>query len=83
MALSPASGRARLYTWSVVHQNAAPFDTRTPYVLAMVDLEEGPRLMTVLEECRPEQLRADMELVIAFRDENGFRVPVFRPHADE
>ena len=36
--LMPASGRARLYTWSVVHQNAAPFDARTPYVLAMVDL---------------------------------------------
>lgn len=78
--LAAASGRARLYTWSVVHQNAAPFDTRTPYVLAMVDLEEGPRLMTVVEDCRVEDLSADMELVIAFRDdEDGFVVPVFRP----
>ena len=79
----PATGRARLYTWSVIHQNAAPFDVRAPYVLAMVDLEEGPRLMTVVENCRVENLRADMELVIAFRDdEDGFVVPVFHPAID-
>lgn len=78
--LTTASGRARLYTWSVVHQNAAPFDARTPYVLAMVDLEEGPRLMTVVEGCRAEDLRADLELAISFReDDDGFVVPVFIP----
>lgn len=78
--LIPASGRARLYTWSVIHQNAAPFHTRTPYVLAMVDLEEGPRLMTVVENCRAEDLYADLELVLAFRhDEDGFVVPLFHP----
>ncbi|OBK27934.1 DNA-binding protein [Mycobacterium asiaticum] len=82
--LVPATGRARLYTWTVVHQNATPFDARTPYVLAMVDLEEGPRLMTVVADCRAEDLRADMQLVIAFRDdEDGFVVPVFRPAPGE
>lgn len=80
VALTPASGRARLYTWSVVHQSAAPFDTRTPYVVAMVDLEEGPRVMTELADCPAEELHADMELVIAFRrDDDGFVVPTFRP----
>ena len=80
--LAAATGRARLYTWSVVHQNGAPFDERVPYVLAMVDLEEGPRLMTVVADCPVEDLRADLELVIAFRDdEDGFVVPVFRPAA--
>jgi uncharacterized OB-fold protein len=80
VALTPASGRARLYTWTVVHQNAAPFDVRTPYVVAMVDLVEGPRLMTVIEDCPFESLCADMELAIAFRDDDdGFVVPVFRP----
>ncbi|WIM89690.1 OB-fold domain-containing protein [Candidatus Mycobacterium wuenschmannii] len=78
--LTPASGRARLYTWSVIHQNGPPFNARTPYVLAMVDLHEGPRLMTVLEGCDAEKLSAEMELAIAFRDDDdGFVVPVFRP----
>lgn len=78
--LVPASGHARLYTWSVIHQNAAPFAERTPYALAMVDLAEGPRIMTVVEGCSFDELRADMELVLAFRnDDDGFVVPVFRP----
>jgi uncharacterized protein len=80
VAPTPASGRATLYTWTVVHQNAAPFDARTPYIVAMVDLPEGPRLMTVIEDCPVENLCASMELTIAFReDDDGFVVPVFRP----
>ena len=80
VALAQSSGRARLYTWSVIHQNAAPFDARTPYVVAIVDLDEGPRLMTVIEDCPVDELRADLELSLAFReDEDGFLVPVFRP----
>lgn len=73
--LVPAGGRSRLYTWSVIHQNAA-----LPYIVAMVDLEEGPRLMTVVEDCPVERLSAGMELEIAFREDgDGFVVPVFRP----
>lgn len=76
----PASGKARLYTWSVVHQNAAPFAEHTPYIVAMVDLDEGPRLMTIIENCPPEHLRAGMPLVVAFREGgDGFVVPVFGP----
>ena len=79
----PASGRSRLYTWSVVHRNAASFDARVPYVVAMVDLAEGPRLMTELVDCPAEQLCAGMELIIDFRTEDdGFVVPVFRPALD-
>jgi uncharacterized protein len=80
--LVPASGLARLYTWSEVHQNAAPFAERTPYIAAMVDLAEGPRVMTVIEGCDATDLDADMELEVSFRtDDDGFRVPVFRPRS--
>ena len=79
----PASGRSRLYTWSVVHRNAAPFDARVPYVVAMVDLTEGARLMTEVVDCPAEHLSAGMELAIDFRTEDdGFVVPVFRPAPD-
>lgn len=80
VALVAACGRARLYTWSVVHQNGGPFAERTPYVVAMVDLEEGPRLMTMIEGCEPEQLLAGMDLVVTFcHEDDGFVVPKFRP----
>ncbi|OBK73941.1 Zn-ribbon domain-containing OB-fold protein [Mycobacterium sp. 1274761.0] len=79
VALSQASGRARLYTWTVIHQNTAPFADRTPYIVAMVDLEEGPRLMTEIQNCPVDALKADMELTLTFRDDDGFLVPVFTP----
>ena len=80
VALTPASGRARLYTWSVVHQKPTDDDPRTSYIVAMVDLEEGPRLMTTIEECPVEDLRDGLDLTVAFReDDDGFVVPVFRP----
>ncbi|MFF3939029.1 Zn-ribbon domain-containing OB-fold protein [Streptomyces phaeofaciens] len=74
-----ASGRATLHTWSVVHRNdLPPFGARTPYVAAMVDLAEGPRMSTEVVEAGEDEdglLRMGMELEVAFRD----GVPVFRP----
>ncbi|MEU6604903.1 OB-fold domain-containing protein [Streptomyces shenzhenensis] len=71
-----ASGRATLYTWSVVHRNdLPPFGARTPYVAAVVDLAEGPRMMTEVVDCAAGALGAGAELAVTFRD----GVPVFRP----
>ncbi|GAA3822081.1 Zn-ribbon domain-containing OB-fold protein [Streptomyces chiangmaiensis] len=76
----PASGRATLYTWSVVHRNdLSPFRDRTPYVAAVVDLAEGPRMMTEVVECEEAELRVGMGLQAVFRDSGQVTVPVFRP----
>jgi len=73
-----ASGRALLYTWSVVHRNdLPPFGERTPYVAAVVDLAEGPRMMTEVVGWGEGELRAGLELGVEFRD----GVPVFRPRS--
>ncbi|WP_055534906.1 Zn-ribbon domain-containing OB-fold protein [Streptomyces graminilatus] len=71
-----ASGLATLYTWSVVHRNdLPPFGERTPYVAAVVDLDEGPRMMTEVVDVAEGGLRVGMGLEAAFRE----GVPVFRP----
>ncbi|WP_434591032.1 Zn-ribbon domain-containing OB-fold protein [Streptomyces sp. A5-4] len=77
----PASGRATLYTWSVVHRNdLPPFGERVPYVAAVVDLAEGPRMMTEVVDCEEAELRIGMALEVTFRDgeAEGYAVPVFR-----
>ncbi|MDI3386492.1 Zn-ribbon domain-containing OB-fold protein [Streptomyces sp. B-S-A8] len=77
-----AAGTATLYTWSVVHRNdLPPFGSRTPYVAAVVDLAEGPRMMTEVVDCPEGRLRVGMELDVAFRAEcdGEIVVPVFRP----
>ena len=76
-----ASGRAVLYTWSVVHHNdLPPFSDRLPYVAAVVDLAEGPRMMTNVVDCDEEQLRVGMPLQVAYREiAEHVTIPVFVP----
>ncbi len=76
-----ASGRGTLYTWSVVRQNdLPPFGDRVPYVAAMVDLAEGPRMMTNVVGCAFDEIRVGMDLEAAFEEiGEGFTIPVFRP----
>lgn len=76
-----ASGHATLYTWSVVRQNdLPPWPERVPYVAAVVDLAEGPRMLTNVEGCDPDDLEVGMALRVAFREETDeITLPVFRP----
>jgi uncharacterized OB-fold protein len=76
-----ASGRGTLYSFTITHQNQQPgFREACPYVLAYVDLEEGPRLMTNIVGCDPETLRIGDAVEVDFADsEKGFAIPRFRP----
>lgn len=47
-----ACGHARLVSWVVYHKAYAPgFEGRIPYNVAIVELEEGPRLLTNVSDC--------------------------------
>jgi uncharacterized protein len=76
-----ASGRARLYTYSVVYSNdLPPWPERVPYVAAVVELDEGPRMMTNVEGCAFDDLAIGMPLVVDFKDiADDTTVAVFRP----
>ena len=84
-----ASGRGSVYTYTITHQNGVPpFRDALPYVLAYVDLEEGPRLMTNIVDCEPGQGAIGMPVVVDFQDVEGgergdtdaaLAVPRFRP----
>jgi uncharacterized OB-fold protein len=75
-----ASGRATLYTYSIVRQNdLPPFPERVPYVAAIVDLEEGPRAMTNVVDTDFEDLEIGMDLEVDFRPiSDDVTIPVFR-----
>ena len=61
-----ASGRATLYSY-VIHHRPAPGFT-PPYSIAVVEVAEGPRMMTNIVECpqTPEALQLDMSLEVVF-----------------
>lgn len=75
-----ASGRATLYSY-VIHHRPAPGFT-PPYSIAVVELEEGPRMMTNIIGCpqTPEHLQLDMPLEVDFVAINDdISLPQFRP----
>jgi uncharacterized OB-fold protein len=78
-----ASGRATLYTWSTVFVNDMyPFRERLPYIAAVVDLAEGPRMMTNVVDAEPDDLAVGMDLEVTFRPvTDEITAPVFRPAA--
>lgn len=78
------SGRARLHTYVINHRPAPGFEDDGPYAIAVVELEEGPRMMANIVGVpnTPEDLRLDMELEVRFEPrgrEGEQMVPVFAP----
>ena len=75
-----ASGRGTLYTYSIVHVNdLPPFGERVPYVAAIVELEEGPRVMTNIEGVPFDELRAEMPVTVEYKAiSDDVTIPVFR-----
>jgi len=64
-----ASGRGTIYTFTVTHQNQSPgFREELPYVLAIVELEEGVRLMTNVVGCTPDAVRIGMPVEVVYDD---------------
>jgi len=76
-----ASGRGTVYSFTVTEQNQTPgFREALPYVLAMVELAEGPRLLTNLVGCAPGDVRIGMTVGVVFEDvAAGVTLPKFRP----
>ena len=75
-----ASGKGRLYSY-VIHHRAVPGFT-PPYAIAVVELDEGPRMMTNIIDCpqTPEALELDMKLEVAFHKlDDEITLPLFRP----
>ena len=63
----PASGRATLYSFVIYHQQYDP-DRPTPYNIAFVELEEGPRLISAVITDDLSSLRVGMSLQASFAD---------------
>lgn len=63
-----ASGRATLYSFGVMHQKFPGFEGDAPYQYAIVELEEGPRIVSNVVGVADGEMRVDMPLVACFDD---------------
>ena len=80
-----ASGRATLYSFVVMHQVYDPaFADDVPYNIAIVELEEGVRMMTNVVDCPNEELKIGMPLEVIFEQASDeVALPKFKPRVDE
>lgn len=80
VSIFAASGKGRLYSYVINHR--APPNWNPPYAIAVVELDEGPRMMSNIVECEqtPEALVLDMALEVTFEARgDDIALPMFRP----
>ena len=75
-----ASGRGTVHTYTVVRQSDDPyFKTKAPYAVAMIDLDEGVRIMTNIVDTPLAALAVGTRVEVLFEDAGGgIAIPLFR-----
>jgi len=75
-----SSGEGTVHTFTVVRQSGDPyFKTKVPYAVAMIDLDEGVRIMTNIVDTPLEALRIGMRVEVLFEQaDEGIAIPLFR-----
>ncbi len=77
----PTTGRGSVYSYTVVHHPQFPGYVY-PIVVALVELEEGTRIVANVEGCEPEKLHVGMPVEGRVEEvDEGLKLPVFRPAA--
>jgi uncharacterized OB-fold protein len=81
IAWKAVSGRAKLWSWVVMHQlYFKSFKDELPYTVAFVELEEGPFIMSTVVDIDRSELKVDMPLEAKFVPaQEGTWLPVFAP----
>ncbi len=76
-----SAGKGRVYTYAVYHVAFQPgFKEDLPYVVAIVELAEGPRLFTNIIGCSPSDVSCDMPVEVVWEDvDEALTLGKFRP----
>ena len=76
-----SAGVGTVYSHSVVHRSPTG-DRDVPYVVAIVDLDEGWHMMTNIVGVDPADVHIGQRVSVAWEDRDGRRLPVFTPATD-
>jgi uncharacterized OB-fold protein len=76
-----ASGKGKVYTFTIVNRPpTARFDEDVPYVVALIELEEGVRMMSNVVGINPDDVRVEMAVEVVFDEiTSALSLPKFRP----
>jgi hypothetical protein len=78
-----SSGTGRIYSFTTIHRAPFPaFADKVPYTLALIELDEGVRMMTNIIDCDPTAVAIGMRVEVTFEDlTEEIALPQFKPAA--
>lgn len=81
VGFAPASGRGKVFSFVIFDRIYHPaFEDEAPYAVALIELAEGPRLISNVVGVKPEDLRCEMPVKVLFDDvADGISIPKFAP----
>jgi uncharacterized protein len=75
-----SAGRGRVYSYTINHRGEGAYKNAAPFVLAYVELDEGPRMMTNIVGADPASLAVGLPVQVVFHDTgDGTALPRFQP----
>jgi len=76
----PVSGKGTIYSFVTYHRAWHPsYQDKIPYNVSLVDLAEGPRLVSNVVEIPPEDVKVGMSVEVIYEDHEEYTLPKFRP----
>jgi len=80
----PASGDGEVYAFTIIYRPPMPsLADLVPYVVALIDLAEGPRMMSGVVGCNPNKVKVGMKVKLTWEEiPEGRHLPLFEPAQD-
>lgn len=74
------SGKGKVYSFVNYHRAWHPsYEAKTPYNVSLIDLDEGPRLISNVIDCAVDQVKIGMPVQVIYEDNEDYTLPKFRP----
>lgn len=80
LAWKVSKGLGRVYTFSIVRLSYHPFfKQQLPYVVAWIDLDEGPRILSNVVGCDADDVKIGAEVKLEWEVHEDLNIPLFKP----
>lgn len=80
LAYVKASGKGKILSYTKVNKSGHPlWANRTPFVVAIIELEEGPTLASHVVGIDPSEVQINQAVEVVFEEVNGTTFPFFQP----
>ena len=68
------NGKGKVFTYSIIHVAPENFEGQAPYPIAIIELDEGPRITAQIVDCEPKDVKIGMKVQSTFRkiQEDGY-----------